>query len=84
MRQVLTAVERLSNRDAELEASLRGLADRFASALDAQAETFRDSLRDVTDKFVSREDWAFWKSLLTAALLALVAYGWTTLIGRTN
>lgn len=82
MRQVLTAVEQLSNRDAELEASLRALADRFAAGLDAQAETFRDSLRDVTEKFVSREDWAFWKSLLTAALLALIAYGWTTLISR--
>lgn len=84
MRQVLAAVERLSTRDAELETSLRALADRFAAALDAQAETFRDSLRDVTDKFVSREDWAFWKSLLTAALLALIAYGWTTLISRTH
>jgi hypothetical protein len=82
MRQVLAAVERLSSRDAELEASLRALADRFAAALDAQAAAFRDSLRDVTDKFVSREDWAFWKSLLTAGLLALIAYGWTTLIGR--
>jgi predicted nuclease with TOPRIM domain len=84
MRQVLVAVERLSNRDAELEASLRTLADRFSAALDTQAETFRQSLRDVTDKFVSREDWAFWKSLLTAALLALLAYGWTALIGHRN
>ena len=84
MRQVLAAVERLSNRDAELEANLRALADRFTAALDAQAQTFRGSLRDVTEKFVSREDWAFWKSLLTAALLALIAYGWSTLISRVH
>lgn len=84
MRQVLAAVERLSSRDAELEASLRLLADRFSAALGIQAETFRDSLRDVTEKFVSREDWAFWKSLLTAALLALVAYGWASIVGRAN
>lgn len=82
MRHVVTSVERLSNRDAELEASLRALADRFSAALDAQAATFRDSLRDVTDKFVSREDWAFWKSMLTAALLALIAYGWSALISH--
>ncbi len=80
MRHVVTSVERLSNRDSELEASLRALADRFSAALDAQAATFRDSLRDVTDKFVSREDWAFWKSMLTAAMLALIAYGWSALI----
>jgi len=82
MRQVLAAVVRLSSRDAELEARLRSLADRFSAALEIQAETFRESLRDVTERFVSREDWAFWKSLLTAALLALVAYGWTAMIGR--
>ncbi len=81
MRHVVTAVEKLSNRDAELEASLRSLAERFTAALEGQAETFRQSLRDVTEKFVSREDWAFWKSLLTGALLALIAYGWSTLIG---
>jgi predicted nuclease with TOPRIM domain len=81
MRHVVTAVEKLSNRDAELEASLRSLSERFTEALDAQAETFRQSLRDVTDRFVSREDWAFWKSLLTGAVLALIAYGWSTLIG---
>lgn len=81
MRQVAAAVEKLSNRDAELDASLRALSDRFMDALDVQAETFRGSIRDVTDKFVSREDWAFWKSLLTAALLALIAYGWSALIG---
>ena len=80
MRQVVTSVERLSNRDTELEASLRALADRFSAALDAQGATFRNSLRDVTDKFVSREDWAFWKSMLTAAMLALIAYGWSALI----
>ena len=81
MRHVVTAVEKLSNRDAELEASLRSLSERFTEALDAQAETFRQSLRDVTEQFVSREDWAFWKSLLTGALLALIAYGWSALIG---
>ena len=81
MRHVVTAVEKLSNRDAELEASLRSLSERFTEALDAQAETFRRSLGDVTERFVSREDWAFWKSLLTGAVLALIAYGWSTLIG---
>lgn len=82
MRQVLTAVEKLSTRDAELDAGLRSMADRFSAALDVQAETFRASLRDVTERFVSREDWALWKSLLTAALLALVAYGWAAMVGH--
>ncbi|MGC8474786.1 MAG: hypothetical protein ACP5NP_00390 [Acetobacteraceae bacterium] len=84
MRQVLSAVERLSSRDAELDASLRSMAERFSAALDVQAETFRASLKDVTDRFVSREDWVFWKSLLTAALLALVAYGWAAMTGHGN
>ena len=80
MRHIASAVERLSNRDTELDASLRGLSDRFNEALAAQAEAFRTSLADIAERFVSREDWAFWKSLLTAALLALIAYGWGTLI----
>jgi TolA-binding protein len=84
MRQVLAAVERLSSRDAELDASLRSMAERFSAALDVQAETFRASLKDVTDRFVSRDDWMFWKSLLTAAMLALVAYGWAAMVGHSN
>ena len=84
MRQVLTAVERLSSRDAELDASLRSMAERFSVALDVQAETFRASLKDVTDRFVSRDDWMFWKSLLTAAVLALIAYGWAAIVGHSN
>lgn len=81
MRHVVLAVEKLANRDTELDASLRAMSDRFNAALTAQSEVFRDSLKDVTDKFVSREDWAFWKSLLTAALVALIAYGWNAIIG---
>lgn len=80
MRHIAVAVERLSGRDTELDASLRALSDRFNEALAAQAETFRASLADIAQRFVSREDWAFWKSLLTAALLALIAYGWSALI----
>lgn len=82
MRHVLMAVEKLSNRDAELDASLRAMSDRFSAALTTQTETFREAIQDVTEKFVSREDWAFWKSLLTAAILALIAYGWSALIAR--
>jgi hypothetical protein len=81
MRYVVAAVEKLSTRDAELDASLRAMSDRFTQALAGQAETFRASLQDVTSKFVSREDWAFWKSLLTASMLALLAYGWNALLG---
>jgi len=81
MRYVVTAVEKLGNRDAELDASFRAMSERFNLALASQAETFRESLQDVTGKFVSREDWAFWKSLLTASLLALLAYGWSALLG---
>jgi hypothetical protein len=77
MRHVITAVERLASRDFELETSLRSLSERFNEALATQADTFRESLRDVTERFVSREDWSFWKSLLTAAFLALIAYGWS-------
>jgi predicted nuclease with TOPRIM domain len=80
MRHIAQAVEKLSGRDSELDASLRALSDRFNEALSAQAEAFRESLADIAQRFVSREDWAFWKSLLTAALLALIAYGWSTLI----
>ncbi len=81
MRHVVSAVERLANRDAELDASLRAMSDQFTSALSGQAEMFRDSLKEVTENFVSRDDWAFWKSLLTAAFLALIAFGWNALVG---
>jgi hypothetical protein len=81
MRYVVSAVERLGTRDAELDASFRAMSDRFTLAMASQAETFRESLQDVTGKFVSREDWAFWKSMLTAWMLALLAYGWNTLVG---
>jgi hypothetical protein len=81
MRYVVVAVEKLGTRDAELDASFRAMSDRFTLALASQAETFRASLQDVTGKFVSREDWAFWKSLLTASMLALLAYGWNALLG---
>ena len=81
MRHVVNAVERLANRDAELDTSLRAISDKFNDSLAAQAEMFRASLHDVTERFVSREDWSFWRSLLTAALLALVAYGWSALVG---
>lgn len=81
MRHVVNAVEKLAGRDAELDASLRAMSEKFNEALATQAEMFRVSLRDITERFVSREDWSFWKSLLTAALLALLAYGWSALIG---
>jgi hypothetical protein len=81
MRYVVAAVEKLGSRDAELDASFRAMSDRFTLALASQADTFRASLQDVTGKFVSREDWAFWKSLLTASMLALLAYGWNALLG---
>ena len=80
MMHVLAAVEKLSSRDSELEVSLRSLSERFSQAMDAQAETFRSALNDLTVRFVSREDWMFWKSLLVAALLSLTAYGWSSLI----
>jgi len=80
MRHVVIAVEKLSNRDAELDASLRDMSDRFSASLATQAESFRGAIHEITEKFVSREDWAFWKSLLTGAVLALIAYGWTALI----
>lgn len=79
MRYVVNAVEHLSSRDSELEASLRELSERFNQALATQAETFRVGLAEIAERFVSREDWSFWKNLLTAALLALVAYGWGAL-----
>ncbi len=81
MRHVVTAVEKLSNRDAEIDESLRKLSDRFSTSLAAQADSFRESLRKVTETYVSREDWAFWRSLLVAAFLALLAYCWNILIG---
>lgn len=80
MHHVLSAVERLANRDTELDASLWAISDRFNDSLTAQAELLRASLRDVTERFVSREDWSFWRNLLTAALFALVAYGWSSLV----
>jgi len=80
MRYVVAAVEKLSNRDTELEESLRGMSDRFTAALAEQATMFHESLKEVTESFVSREDWAFWKSLLTAAFVALIAYGWNALV----
>lgn len=80
MMHVLAAVEKFSSRDSELEVSLRSLSERFSQALDAQAESFRSALNDFTVRFVSREDWMFWKSLLVAALLSLTAYGWSSLM----
>ena len=80
MMHVLAAVEKLSGRDSELEVSLRSLSERFSEAMDAQAEAFRSALNERTVRFVSREDWMFWKSLLVAALLSLTAYGWSSLI----
>lgn len=79
VRQLAASVDKLANRDAELDASFRVLSDRFTSGLAAQSELFRSSLEETSKKFVSREDWALWKSLLTAALLAMIAYGWTSL-----
>jgi hypothetical protein len=84
MRQVAAAVEKLAARDAELDASFRAMSDRLSGAMSAQAEMFRASLEETTAKFVSREDWAFWKSLLTAALLAFIAFGWSSLIGAAH
>lgn len=37
MRHVVTAIERLATRDAELDTSFRAMSDRFASALSGQA-----------------------------------------------
>ena len=81
VRQLAASVDKLASRDAELDASLRAISDRFTAGLAAQSEMFRASLDETTKKFVSREDWAFWKSLLTAALLALIAYAWASLTG---
>jgi len=81
MRHVVAAVDKLAERDAEQDSDMRTMSDKFTAALADQAETFRASLRDLTDRFVSREDWAFWKSLLTAGVLAMIAYAWHALIG---
>src|SRR5271166_1601044 len=81
MRHVAAAVEKLAARDAELDASFRAMSDRFTAALAGQAEAFRESLKEVTEKFVSRDDWAFWKALLSTALLALIAFGWNAILG---
>lgn len=80
MRQVVRVVEKLSNRDTELETSLRQLSERFSQALDSQADTFRVALNELTTQFVRREDWIFWKNLLTAGLLSIAAYGWGSLL----
>lgn len=80
MRHLARAVDRLADRDAELDTSLRMMSDRFTVALSDQAELFRRSLREVTEKFVSREDWAFWRSLFTGALVAVIAYGWRAIV----
>jgi seryl-tRNA synthetase len=82
VRQLASAVEKLANRDAELDSSLRMMSDRFSSSLAAQSEVLRTSLEESTKKFVSREDWLFWKSLLTAALLAIIAYAWNNITNQ--
>jgi hypothetical protein len=81
MRHIVNAVEKLANRDAELDASLRAMSDRFTAALAVQGETFRESVRQVCEKCVSRDDWTFWKNLLMGAFIALIAFGWNVLIG---
>ena len=81
MRHVVTAVEKLSSRDAEIDESLRKLSDRFSTSLAEQADSFRESLRKVTETYVSREDWTFLRSLLVAVFLAFFAYCWNILIG---
>jgi hypothetical protein len=81
MRHVVAAVDKLAERDSELESGLRAMSDRFSVAMSTQAEALRDSLQHLTDKFVSREDWAFWKSLLTAGVIAMIAYGWHAMLG---
>ncbi|HET6183216.1 MAG TPA: hypothetical protein VFA03_06430 [Acetobacteraceae bacterium] len=80
MRYVVAALDRLASRDSELDENLRLVSERFNLALANQAEAFRVSLAEITDRFVSRDDWSFWKNMLTAALLALVAYGWGAMI----
>ncbi len=80
MRHVAIAVEKLANRDDELEESLRAISDRFNSSLAMQREMFQASLKEVTESFVSREDWIFWKNLLMAAFIGLIAFGWNSLI----
>ncbi len=79
MRQVVRVVEKLSSRDTELETSVRQLAERFSQALENQAHTFREAMNDLAAQFVRREDWIFWKNLLTAGLLSIAAYGWGSL-----
>jgi predicted nuclease with TOPRIM domain len=81
MRHVATAVEKLANRDAELDASLRAISEHFNASLTSQREMFQASLKEVTESFVSREDWLFWKNLLMAAFIGLIVFGWNSLIG---
>jgi hypothetical protein len=57
------------------------MSDRFTAALAPQSEMFRTSLEQTEPRFLSREEWGFWKSMLTAALVALVGYGWASLTG---
>ena len=84
MRQVVRVVEKLSNRDTELETSLRQLSERFSEALDSQADTFRIAIKELATQFVRREDWIFWKNLLTAGLLSIAAYGWGSLLAASH
>ena len=79
MRQVVRVVEKLSSRDTELETSLRQVSERFSQALENQALTFREAMNELAEQFVRREDWLFWKNLMTAGLLSIAAYGWGSL-----
>ncbi len=79
--QLAVSVDKLASRDAELDASFRGVSERFTAALNGQSEMFHHSLEETTKRFVTREDWTFWKNLLTAALFAMMAYGWSNLTG---
>ncbi len=81
VRQLAASVDKLANRDAELDAGFRAMSDRLSTALTAQAEMFRSALEDTARNFVTRDDWNFWKNLLTAAMLAMLAYGWNNLTG---
>ncbi len=81
VRQLAVSVDKLTIRDSELDVSFRTMSDRLTAALSGQADMFHNALEETTKRFVSREDWVFWKNLLTAALLALVAYGWSNLTG---
>ncbi len=79
VRQLAASVERLAARDAESDGNVHRLSERIADAIAEQNATFQESLKDVTDTFVSREEWFFWRNLMTAALLASLAYAWNLL-----